>query len=439
MGVSVVLRGGQKGDTATTCPAPSHTHHPSHSCGTCAFFTWDSLLGHCESVPGCGGVTSRNWPSAGTASPPPPPPPPSTPAPAAADAGDKPTPDGYTCAQQKEWGKCGEGWMVSDGFCRATCGGASSSPPPPAGGCTDNTPPGGYTCAQQKEWGKCGESWMVGFCDATCGRCGSNGRKLAGSSGSAAYGAILAGARSAKKVKGDDTDDALIEAAADNEDDVQRRKLAGSSGAAAYGAVLSGARRAKKVKGDDVDDVEAVSDDADDGQRRKLAGSSGAAAYGAVLSGARRAKKVKGDDVDDADIEAVADDNDGQRRKLAGSSGAAAYGAILAGARSAKKVKSDDTDDATTAIEATDPATRRRLAATDSIMDDAGGFQPRGSSSIGPVGAFGRGPSGGGATVARACADTAAPDGYSCAQQQAWGKCGEAWMAKYCAATCGRC
>jgi hypothetical protein len=28
-------------------------------------------------------------------------------------------------------------------------------------------PEGGYTCQQQKEWGKCAESWMKGFCDQT--------------------------------------------------------------------------------------------------------------------------------------------------------------------------------------------------------------------------------------------------------------------------------
>lgn len=44
-----------------------------------------------------------------------------------------------------------------------------------AGPCEDTAPPGGgFTCAQQKGWGKCSESWMVenGWCAATCGRCG---------------------------------------------------------------------------------------------------------------------------------------------------------------------------------------------------------------------------------------------------------------------------
>jgi hypothetical protein len=36
--------------------------------------------------------------------------------------------------------------------------------------CDDKTPPGDYSCAQQKEWGKCTESWMIegGFCRRTC-------------------------------------------------------------------------------------------------------------------------------------------------------------------------------------------------------------------------------------------------------------------------------
>ena len=162
--------------------------------------------------------------------------------------------------------------MVSGGYCRATCSGASSPspPPPPAGGCADIAPPS-YTCAQQKEWGKCGEGWMVGggFCAATCGRCGGGGRKLAGSSGAAAYGAVLSGARRAKKVKGDDVDD--VEAVSEDTDDCQRRKLAGSSGAAAYGAILAGARSVKKVKADDTDDYATATEAADPATRRRLA------------------------------------------------------------------------------------------------------------------------------------------------------------------------
>lgn len=42
------------------------------------------------------------------------------PGPGACD--DKPTPEGYTCAQQRDWNKCEVDWMVNGGFCRATCG-----------------------------------------------------------------------------------------------------------------------------------------------------------------------------------------------------------------------------------------------------------------------------------------------------------------------------
>lgn len=95
----------------------------------------------------------------GTPSPPPPP------APSTCD--DKPTP-GYTCAQQKSWGKCNETWMTGGGYCRQTCGRCQTAVPT----CEDKPTPG-YTCAQQKGWGKCQESWMIqgGYCRQTCGHC----------------------------------------------------------------------------------------------------------------------------------------------------------------------------------------------------------------------------------------------------------------------------
>jgi hypothetical protein len=47
------------------------------------------------------------------------------------------------------------------------------------GACSDDQPPGGgFSCQQQKDWGKCGEGWMTaagaptrGWCARTCGRC----------------------------------------------------------------------------------------------------------------------------------------------------------------------------------------------------------------------------------------------------------------------------
>lgn len=58
-------------------------------------------------------------------------------------------------------------------------GGSSPSPPPSPGAsssCQDLPTPDGYTCAQQKGWGKCGEPWIAqnGYCKATCGACGSS-------------------------------------------------------------------------------------------------------------------------------------------------------------------------------------------------------------------------------------------------------------------------
>jgi len=37
--------------------------------------------------------------------------------------------------------------------------------------CDDVAPDDQSTCAQQTDWGKCGESWMVGYCCATCFEC----------------------------------------------------------------------------------------------------------------------------------------------------------------------------------------------------------------------------------------------------------------------------
>ncbi len=39
-----------------------------------------------------------------------------------ASCDDKPTSDGFTCEQQKAWGKCTEAWFVNQGYCASTCG-----------------------------------------------------------------------------------------------------------------------------------------------------------------------------------------------------------------------------------------------------------------------------------------------------------------------------
>jgi len=84
----------------------------------------------------------------------------------------RPPGNSYTCAQQKEWGKCGESWM--QGYCKATCGTCSTGGGG-GGGCNNSPPDSSYTCQQQKDWGKCGESWMKGHCETVCGTCGGGG------------------------------------------------------------------------------------------------------------------------------------------------------------------------------------------------------------------------------------------------------------------------
>jgi hypothetical protein len=50
--------------------------------------------------------------------------------------------------------------------------GADGAPPAAAPECTDAYPfADGFSCAEQAAWGKCGEPWMAGACDLTCGRC----------------------------------------------------------------------------------------------------------------------------------------------------------------------------------------------------------------------------------------------------------------------------
>jgi len=45
------------------------------------------------------------------------------------------------------------------------------SPSPTPSGCSDVPPSGGFSCAQQKGWGKCSSSWMKGHCCKTCFGC----------------------------------------------------------------------------------------------------------------------------------------------------------------------------------------------------------------------------------------------------------------------------
>jgi hypothetical protein len=82
---------------------------------------------------------------------------------------DVPTPDEYTCEQQKGWGKCTSDFMLQGDFCAKACGRCGGTKPH----CTDVPTPDEYTCEQQKGWGKCTADFMLqgDFCAKTCGRC----------------------------------------------------------------------------------------------------------------------------------------------------------------------------------------------------------------------------------------------------------------------------
>lgn len=75
--------------------------------------------------------------------------------------------DGSTCSQLLLWGRCGAQQAVAGGWCAATCG-RCAQPAPASGagssGCTDNAPAGGFTCKQQKAWGKVGRGGNVLVC-----------------------------------------------------------------------------------------------------------------------------------------------------------------------------------------------------------------------------------------------------------------------------------
>eukprot|EP01025_Chloroclados_australasicus_P000950 TRINITY_DN10312_c2_g1_i1.p1 TRINITY_DN10312_c2_g1~~TRINITY_DN10312_c2_g1_i1.p1 ORF type:complete len:578 (-),score=73.81 TRINITY_DN10312_c2_g1_i1:433-2166(-) len=91
---------------------------------------------------------------------------------------------GYTCEQQKSFGKCDEEWMITGAYCRETCqrcpsGIATNGDQVPTESrpnqeeCSNVQPPGDYTCSDQKSFGKCTVSWMItgNYCARTCERC----------------------------------------------------------------------------------------------------------------------------------------------------------------------------------------------------------------------------------------------------------------------------
>ncbi|PRW39389.1 formate nitrite transporter [Chlorella sorokiniana] len=114
-------------------------------------------------------------------------------------------PSGSTCEQQKSNGQCGQPWMLSGNYCRATCGfckpnGSSSSSSSSSGSssssasssssgsssCTDTAPSDGKGCWQHKQWGNCNQGWMTSgnYCASTCGRCSQQSGSSDGSSSS---------------------------------------------------------------------------------------------------------------------------------------------------------------------------------------------------------------------------------------------------------------
>ncbi|KAI7842109.1 hypothetical protein COHA_004303 [Chlorella ohadii] len=84
---------------------------------------------------------------------------------------DVPAPGSYSCQQQKDWGKCYEGWF--EPYCQKTCGRCGPNASAPQPGCSDVPTPDSYSCQQQKDWGKCDQSFIKdnGYCKATCGAC----------------------------------------------------------------------------------------------------------------------------------------------------------------------------------------------------------------------------------------------------------------------------
>jgi len=176
--VQVAIGGTAPPDTCSCsdeAPTTDYTCAQQASWGKCGETFMKGFC--CRSCHACKGCTN-----------PPPVPPPPPPTPGCSD--DPPAPGTYSCAKQKEWGKCdtkANPWMA--GFCCKSCFGCDPKcgkatpppapspppPPPPTPGCTDVPPaPGTYSCVQQKEWGKCETKvnpWMAGFCCKSCFSC----------------------------------------------------------------------------------------------------------------------------------------------------------------------------------------------------------------------------------------------------------------------------
>eukprot|EP00210_Caulerpa_lentillifera_P003877 g3704.t1 len=119
-----------------------------------------------------------------------------------------PSEEGYTCEEQRNFGKCTSSWMrasqpnAPEGFCQYTCGFCSCPGAPVVNGtprpvflgdqsctCSDFSPPGSsLSCAEQRQLGKCLADWMrnpgtpeEGYCQITCGLCPCNNPTIVGS------------------------------------------------------------------------------------------------------------------------------------------------------------------------------------------------------------------------------------------------------------------
>ena len=112
--------------TAHYCRSNHPTHPPTSPKQVTAFdgpsSQSDPMLVD-SSTPGADGAPASSSSSSG---------PSATPGPESGTSADDgcrevPTPDGYSCQQQKDWGKCGQDFIQTNGYCKCTCGGGSNN------------------------------------------------------------------------------------------------------------------------------------------------------------------------------------------------------------------------------------------------------------------------------------------------------------------------
>ncbi|KAL6769731.1 hypothetical protein ACKKBG_A32140 [Auxenochlorella protothecoides x Auxenochlorella symbiontica] len=84
---------------------------------------------------------------------------------------DSPTPDTFSCEQQRAWGKCAEQWMVVGGFCQLTCGVCIPQPP------TEVLPPPAEVASVSPQAEFCSQAVDSGPCKAAITRWTYDGSK----------------------------------------------------------------------------------------------------------------------------------------------------------------------------------------------------------------------------------------------------------------------